>query len=416
MEKKKRILLTHPTGNANLRAALSGMHEAGILEAFYTCIATKDRTFFDFLSKLPGFSEFNRRRFNAGISPFIHAFPLYELGRHLSLKMGFDRLVRHESGIFSIDSVYRHLDKKVAKTVNKIGRDGFDAVYAYEDGALNAFKAAKSESIKTYYDLPIGYWRSARSFLTSELQNRPEWAGTLTGFKDSEQKLSNKDEEIGLADHVFVASTFTANSLKLYPGKLPEISVVPYGFPPPAAPKTRRLRSGDKIRLLFVGGLSQRKGVANVFEAIAPLKDHVELCIIGNSMGEIPPVLENALKQHEWIPSISHAGVLEKMRESDVLLFPSLFEGFGLVITEAMSQGTPVITTERTAGPDIIEDNIDGWLIEAGSSVKLQEKIEMLIREPARIEAAGVAASLKAAARPWQQYGTELSSKLLQIL
>ena len=50
------------------------------------------------------------------------------------------------------------------------------------------------------------------------------------------------------------------------------------------------------------------------------------------------------------------------MKEHDVLIFPSLFEGFGLVITEAMAQGTPVITTDRTAGPDVISDNENGCL------------------------------------------------------
>jgi glycosyltransferase involved in cell wall biosynthesis len=47
--------------------------------------------------------------------------------------------------------------------------------------------------------------------------------------------------------------------------------------------------------------------------------------------------------------------VLREMQRHDVLVFPSLFEGFGLVIVEAMSQGLPVITTSHTAGPDIIE-------------------------------------------------------------
>ena len=51
------------------------------------------------------------------------------------------------------------------------------------------------------------------------------------------------------------------------------------------------------------------------------------------------------------------------MREHDVFVFPSLFEGFGLVITESMSQGTPVITTDRTAGPDLIKNDENGWLL-----------------------------------------------------
>jgi glycosyltransferase involved in cell wall biosynthesis len=97
------------------------------------------------------------------------------------------------------------------------------------------------------------------------------------------------------------------------------------------------------------------------------------------------------------------------MRESDVLVFPSLFEGFGQVITEAMAQGTPVITTERTAGPDIIQHGKNGWLIKAGSVNSLKEMLEGIIANPGMIETVGKAALETARQRPWSEYGKELA-------
>lgn len=96
------------------------------------------------------------------------------------------------------------------------------------------------------------------------------------------------------------------------------------------------------------------------------------------------------------------------MREQDVLVFPSLFEGFGLVITEAMSQGTPVITTNRTAGPDLITHGENGWLIDAGSTDTLQAAIEELIFKPSVIAEVGHAAMETASKRTWDVYGLEL--------
>ena len=119
-----------------------------------------------------------------------------------------------------------------------------------------------------------------------------------------------------------------------------------------------------------------------------------------------------ALARHRWIPSLPHADILRIMQAHDVLVFPSLFEGFGLVITEAMSQGTPVITTDRTAGPDLIEHGRNGWLVEAGSTTALQAAIEELLRRPESIAEAGRAAQETARRRPWAVYGQELAAAL----
>ncbi|RYY17333.1 MAG: glycosyltransferase, partial [Cytophagaceae bacterium] len=114
------------------------------------------------------------------------------------------------------------------------------------------------------------------------------------------------------------------------------------------------------------------------------------------------------------IPSLPHAQILALMRQHDVLVFPSLFEGFGLVITEAMSQGTPVITTDRTAGPDLIAHGHNGWLVEAGNTAALQATIAELVRRPELVTQAGQAAQDTARRRPWQVYSQELALALSQ--
>src|SRR5690606_7763290 len=142
--------------------------------------------------------------------------------------------------------------------------------------------------------------------------------------------------------------------------------VIPYGFPDVQDKKEYQPLLNRKLKVLFIGGLSQRKGISYLFEAVEGLKDKVDLTIVGHKAVPDCKALNLALEQHNWIPSLSHDQVLACMREHDVFVFPSLFEGFGLVITEAMSQGIPVITTDRTAGPDLIENEKDGWIVPAG--------------------------------------------------
>src|SRR5262249_32261440 len=145
---------------------------------------------------------------------------------------------RHETGPFSIDSVFRALDKKVAQRLRKndppsqgSGAAGtVRAIYAYEDGALESFRAAHARELKRIYDLPIGYWQVGQRIFAEEAEREPEWAPTLTGMLDSADKLARKNDELRLATRVVVASTFTKRTLAGSPCTA-QIDVVPYGAP-----------------------------------------------------------------------------------------------------------------------------------------------------------------------------------------
>lgn len=408
-----KVLISHPTSNEFNRSAAYGLLEAGLLSEFHTAIALFPDTMLDRISNIGPLSEIKRRSFNTSLRPLTHTWPWLEIGRQLASKAGLSKLVKHETGAFSVDAVYRSLDKKVASRLRAAQQKGLTAIYAYEDGAVFSFPKAKQLGLECIYDLPIGYWRAARRLLEPERERWPDWIPTLSGLTDSDAKLARKDEELALADRIFVASQFTANTLKDFPGTLAPIEVIPYGFPPVSARREYSSKTGKSpLKLLFVGGLSQRKGIADLFAAVENLVPYVELTVVGLKSTNNCKALNDALERHRWIPSLSHEGILKLMREHDVLVFPSLFEGFGLVITEAMSQGTPVITTERTAGPDLIEHGRNGWLIEAGNTSALQESIEDLISSRHIIAQAGQEAMEAARKRPWSVYSRELAQAI----
>lgn len=407
-----KILMSHPTGNANVRMAAIACHKAGILSNFYTSMATFKGTLQDKLSKFGPLAELNRRRFDDQLKPVTRTWPWQEIGRILSAKAGFKSLVKHEVGVFSVHAVYMGLDRKIASVMKVEAAHGLNAVYAYEDGALDTFRQAKQYDVECIYDLPIGYWRAARALLKAEQERWPEWADTITAFLDSDEKLARKEEELQLADRIFVASSFTAKTLEYFPGELAPIEVIPYGFPPVIENRVYEALDKRPLKVLYVGGLSQRKGLADLFAAVKNIGDRVALTVVGQKGNAPCAALDLALTEHNWIPSLPHDQVLKLMTAHDVLVFPSLFEGFGLVITEAMSQGTPVITTDRTAGADLITHGVDGWIVEAGSTAALQESIEKLLAHPETVAEAGKKAMETARLRPWEKYGQELSDAI----
>lgn len=82
------------------------------------------------------------------------------------------------------------------------------------------------------------------------------------------------------------------------------------------------------LRALFVGGLGQRKEIADLFDAVNLLKAIAELTIVGRPVGASRHALDAALGNHRWIESLPREQILAEMRQHDVLVFPSLFEGF----------------------------------------------------------------------------------------
>jgi glycosyltransferase involved in cell wall biosynthesis len=211
-----------------------------------------------------------------------------------------------------------------------------------------------------FYDLPIGYWRANRKISAEEAELQPEWKGTLKALADDDRKCALKDEELDLADTVIVPSTFVRETLEMFPGEKKKVVVNPFGVPAEIAEPRALTDPNQPLRVLFVGSLSQRKGISYLFDAVAKAGTAVTLTVIGRKVGESRS-LDECCSQHRWLSSLAHAEILAEMRRHDVFVFPSLFEGMALVLGEAISQGLPVITTPNSGGMDILRDGPDGY-------------------------------------------------------
>lgn len=398
------ILQAHPTGNAFARHLADGLAGARLLSEYWTCLdyPADDR----WLRFLPAslLQEARRRRLPDSVKPFARLQPARELGRLLGSRLGLRRLMRHETGPLSVDAVYQSFDRRVAARLRRL--PDLRAVYLYEDGAAAAFAAARARGLRTFYDLPIGYWRSARRLLLEEAELSPDWAATLTGNTDSTAKLARKDAELALADTVFVASSFTRSTLADAPSPPRDVVVVPYGAPsrPPGLVTPARRAPGEPLRVLFVGSLGQRKGVRYLLEAMQRLGPGFELTLIGRPPSVRCDPLAAGLRRHRHIASLPHAEILAEMGRHHVFVFPSLFEGFGLVLLEAMACGLPVVATAHTAAPDIVREGLDGFVIPIRSPDAIAEKLAWLAADEDRRQAFSQRAAEQAAAFTWSRY------------
>ena len=410
---KPGILVSHPFGNANVRQAALAFSEADTLAGFRTCICWPENSSLGSLLPEAVLSQLRRRTFPTSVTLKTRSQPWREVGRLAASRFGWNGWIEHETGPFSIDAVTQSLDRSVANELLH-AHPPPNAIYAYEDGACASFQAAKKRGIRCIYDLPIGYWKSSRTIQQEEAALQPEWAGTLTAINDSPAKLARKDAELAYADAIVVASQFTARTLTDNAFPTEKIHIIPYGCPAPESEPTPG-HSGP-LRILFVGSLGQRKGTSYLLSAVEKLGKHATLTLLGSRpVGDCAP-LDRALQTHRWLPTLPHAEVLREMREHDVLVFPSLFEGFGLVITEALSQGIPVITTHHSAGPDLLTDGEDGYIVPIRDAEAIAEKLHILLADRDHLQAMKAAALRKARLFTWEKYRTSLTARVLQLI
>lgn len=282
-----KVVVLHPTGNKNVRAVISGLDKAGMLIEFNTTIAVNENSsLLNFLPKNLK-QEILRRNYSFINPSQIVSFPLIEIARMLFTKLKLTWFYRAEAGWFSIDAVYNKLDSNVATRIKNASKDQIDGVYAYEDGALACFTAAKKLGIKCIYELPIAYWKTGRDLMQDEALRNPKWEITLGGgTRDSLSKLDRKTRELELADIVIVSSSFVKDSLPDWANSK-KIIMSPFGSPATAEIASVQLGSavnpGAKLRVLFAGSMGQRKGLCDLFDAFKLLnRNDIELVVMGS--------------------------------------------------------------------------------------------------------------------------------------
>jgi glycosyltransferase involved in cell wall biosynthesis len=141
--------------------------------------------------------------------------------------------------------------------------------------------------------------------------------------------------------------------------------------------------------LLCVGRLCEQKGQLLLIDAVAQLKRRgmdVNLVLAGD--GELRPAIEEkiialGLKDIIEITGwLSGAQVKERMLQCRALVLPSFAEGLPVVLMEAFALSRPVVTTYVAGIPELVQDQVNGWLIPAGSLEKLVEALVAVLNSP----------------------------------
>lgn len=416
---RERVLLVHATGNANVRQSVLALLESDQFAGFCTTFAWNPESRLARLLPRRLTSELNRRAFFGIPEQSIYSYPLRELIRLAASRLGLTSLYSGEQALFGVDAIYQGLDRRVTHDLANGTKyhPRPTALYSYDDCAYHCFHEAKHQGMRCIYELPTVYHRSLIKIIHEEREVNPEWIHAWIGSNDSAEKLARKDEEIRNADAIFVASSYCAQTLKLFPEELHgPVYTINYGSPSVGLERSLTHRD-DQLRILYVGSMNQRKGISYLFDAVDKLDlDHKLTLIGGMSATYKPKILTDALERYIWIDSAPHSEVLRMMRQHDVLVFPTLSDAFGLVIYEAMAQGTVVITTPHSAAPDIIESGVNGFIVPIRDANAITEILTRLAEDRNYLATVSEAARRSAQQRTWAKYREEWATAIAECL
>jgi glycosyltransferase involved in cell wall biosynthesis len=286
-----------------------------------------------------------------------------------------------------------------------------DIFVGFSNQSLYSLKKAKSLGMATVLECGSAHMEYQSQILKEEYE---KWG---TGFdlphpKNLERELKEYEEtEFISVPSIFVERTFLEKGINKE-----KIIRIPYGVDLSEFRQSRK--KDDVFRIVFAGGMTLQKGVHYLLQAFSELNlPGSELLLIGGMSDEIRPFFKKYEGKFKWLGRIPQGELADYYSQSSVFVLNSIQDGFGMVIIQAMACGLPVIATENTGGPDVVENGKQGFVIPIRNVEALKEKISYLHENQELCREMGRSAKEKVSSGfTWDDYGDKMIKAYEKIL
>ena len=412
-----RIVHAYPGASPHSLEIAQALQERGWLECDFTTLAYLPKHPFDScLMALAAALGWNRvcteacRRWHD--MPFggrVARYPWWEV-----VRVTADRL---QLGAVTKDKLWERGSLAYDRWVARKLRFGIDAVIGYEHSCLHTFRRARELGIRTIYNMNAPHPAVTEQLITEGTP--PELACDGPGAQYFRgvfsKRLAHKDREFANADYVIANSQFTADSLRSRGFPEDRIAIVPLGAPEPSQLRYP-IASRDKMVFLFAGRVSVRKGCHLLLKAWDIARpQNSELWFAGGWDLPAPSASLRNLGVRA-LANLSRKDLYACYAQADVLFFPTLCDGFGVVVTEAFAHGLPVVTTLAAGAAQLIREGENGFLIPPGDVTALANAITHCAKAPNWVRGMRMAARATAVARPWAAFRKEYTEVLLRLV
>ncbi|WYM02701.1 MAG: glycosyltransferase family 4 protein [Gloeotrichia echinulata CP02] len=353
-----------------------------------------------------GLSELSHLNvFSAGSQVPHTKFPIYPLGySDWSRRILTTPLLRRRYDLAVLLSDL-YFDQQVSK---KIQSHPYDLIVGVAGQTHLAFEKTKKKAAKTWLYCLNNYLPFMQQQIQQELQFLSETSVATMHPKmlqrflwECEQadlillnaKVAKKPFiDAGVPGEKLAVITPSINSQKFYPA----------------------VKNDSIFRVLYVGTIEPRKGVHYLIPAFLQAKiPQSEMLLVGGTSTRVLRLLiEKVLRQNPQIKQefwdFNRQDPVPVFSRCSVLVLPSVEDGFGLVVLEAMACGLPVIVTSHCGAADLVEDGINGFIVPPRDVKAIADKLDFLASNESIRLAMGKAARITAMKYNQELYNQEL--------
>jgi glycosyltransferase involved in cell wall biosynthesis len=234
--------------------------------------------------------------------------------------------------------------------------------------------------------------------------------------KPSEWMRKRERREYNLSDQIVVLSGFARDSF-LARGVLPSrVMLVPLGSdlttftaPPEAlAERQRRILAGEPLRVLTVGTWSRQKGAAYLQEMAKQLAGTHRFRFVGAVAPDARGLMAEARKWIEFRPRVPQNQLPSEYAWGDIFAFPTLQDGYAVVIAQAFASGLPVLATWNSGAPELVEEGRTGWLVPIRDAAAMVQRLQWCDHHRPELASMVKAVSRSLTRRDWQSVAGDL--------
>jgi len=407
----RQLLVGTAAHNSHVQNMVRALYESGSLYAYFSggvdvwrrsAIRQARRWVGDRLPQLD--RELTRRAVDAVPEELVHARWRWEL-----LRVAAGRLApagRVEDWLWERGE--RDLDRVCARVVRREEVGGF---FGVEHGALETITIAHALGKPTIVAFLSPHRRTRMRWVDAEFARRPELGTSAQRQLEdlSERRDARRDDEARLADWIVSGSSFTTRSLVEAGLTASKILTIPLGGPEPVPSAVLPAEQPRTMRFIYVGPVSVRKGAHYLLKAWPQVAGpEAELHFYGKPL--LPErVLADARRApggdrlffHGSVPAHTLGQVY---LDASLLVLPTLCDGFGQVVSDALAHGLPVVTTENAGAADCVEPGATGFIVPPADEDALAQCLTWCVTHRDRVFEMRRPALARAAAWTWRDF------------
>ncbi len=350
----------------------------------------------------------------------ITSYPKFYIKKNFKIDIKKIRTIIAKEIISRIPFINRILDDYISnyfeRTASKIlNFNETDILVGWSGFSLASFQKAQKHKVIKILERGSTHIKFQRDILLQEY-NRLGIKPNLPSKNIIDKEL----KEYELADYIIVPSEFAKKTFIDKGFQNEKIIKIPYGVNIHDFQKEITKKDTNIYRFIYVGQCSVRKGIVYLLRAFSDLNlENSELIIVGNIDKELKPLLSKFFnnKKIKFYNSQKQKDLNKFYNISDAFITCSLEEGLSMVQLQAMACELPLICTPNSGSEDIIDTDVDGFIIPIRDVEMLKNKMKFLYENPDISRKMGKNAKKKSTNYlTWKKYGEKIIKNYLDIL